>query len=287
MLKSQEIRHKISSTKKIRKITHAMQVVAAGKRRRAEERMRTSLPYADKISSVIEHIKQSRSEYLHHPYIQKKKKIERIGLLVIASDLGLCGGLNINLFKKILLNLEEWQSQGIATDLFLIGNKAALFFSRLRLKIRTQVVGLTDVPAISDLIGTTTAMRDAYDNGEIDSIFIAYNEFISTVLQKAQVEQLLPLLPIKLEHKKNWDYIYEPNSIVVLKTLLVRYIETKIYQATVSNIACEQVARMMAMQNATDNAGKFIDEMELIYNKARQATITQEIAEIIGGTISE
>ena len=284
MAKSQEIRTKIKSIVKTQKITNAMQMVAASKRRKAEMRMQASLPYAKKIRGVIEHIAESSSEYRNHSYLKKRPTVKRIGFLIISTDRGLCGGLNINLFKNILLNISEWQEQDINTDLFLIGGKAATFFKNLKINIRTQSKNLGDKPALSDILGTVYAMREAYDKEEIDAIYIAYNEFVNTIIQKPQIEQLLPLpeiIPEKNKHK--WDYIYEPNSATVLQTLLNRYIETIVYQAMVDNIACEQTARMVAMKNATENANQLIKDLNLAYNKARQAMITQEIAEIIGG----
>jgi len=285
MIKSQEIRNKIKSTVKTQKITNAMQMVAAGKRRRTEASMQTSMPYANKINDVIQHISTSSSEYRNHPYLKKREPIKRIGLLIISTDRGLCGGLNINLFKKALLTISDWQeTKAIKTDLFLIGGKAATFFKNLEIGIRTQIKSLGDKPLMSDIIGTAKAMLDVYAAGEIDAIYIAYNEFINTMVQKPKIEQLVPIprtTPTTENHK--WDYIYEPDSIAVLQTLLVRHIETQIYQAIVDNIACEQAARMVAMKNATENANEFILGLKLAYNKARQTAITQEIAEIIGG----
>lgn len=284
MAKTQEIRTKITSISKTKKITNAMQMVAAGKRRKVELRMQASMPYVDKIKAVIEHIMSSSSEYLNHPYFKARSKIQRIGLVVVSTDRGLCGGLNINLFKKIILTIQEWQEQGVEVELFLIGTKAAVFFKNLKVHIRAQVKSLGDMPQLADLIGTTKELRNAFDKTELDSLFIAYNEFINTMLQKPKVEQLLPFPNIDLTRKqRRWDYIYEPNSMLVLQTLLARYLETQLYQAVVDNIACEQAARMVAMQNATKNAGEFIDALQLEYNKVRQAGITQEIAEIVGG----
>lgn len=288
MSSNKEIRNKIVSIKQTRKITNAMQMISAGKRRKAEARMKSSMSYAEKVSQVIEHIKQSSSEYASHSYLTKHEKIDRIGILVISTDRGLCGGLNINLFRKVILELQEWQNQGVKTELFLIGNKATAFFKNVQVHMKTQIAGLGEHPTISDLIGTVKIMRDAYDNFEIDSLFIAYNEFVNTMIQRPKIEQLLPLMEIGSSRtastrKGGWDYIYEPNSILVLQNLLIRYIETKIYQAVVDGIACEHASRMIAMKGATDSATKLIDEMEFIFNKKRQAAITQEIAEIVSG----
>ncbi|MFA6408582.1 MAG: F0F1 ATP synthase subunit gamma [Gammaproteobacteria bacterium] len=284
MSKTQEIRSKIVSIGKTKKITNAMQMVAAGKRRKTEMRMQASLPYAEKIRRVVEHVANSDTEYRHNPYLTIPKNPKSVGLILISTDRGLCGGLNINLFKKVLLSAKEWQKQGISTSLFLIGSKASAFFKNVDMPILAQVKNLGDRPNMSDLIGLMQVGHNAYINREIDLLYIAYNEFVNTMVQQPVVKQLFPVSSLpKGEKKHHWDYIYEPNSFSVLQSLLKRYVETQVYQALVDNIACEQAARMVAMKNATDNANKFIADLGLAYNKARQAMITQEITEIVGG----
>lgn len=284
MAKTNEIRSKINSIGKTKKITNAMQMVAVGKRRKVERRMQASMPYVNKTKAVIEHITSSKSEYLKHPYFTKRSPVKRIGLVIVSTDRGLCGGLNINLFKKIILNIQDWQKEGIEVELYLIGSKASAFFKNLKLRIRTEIRNLGDTPRLADLIGTTKDLRDSYEKGIFDVLYVAYNEFVNAMVQKPTIEQFLPFPEFNPQQKhKRWDYIYEPDTFSVLHNLLVRYTEAQIYQAVVDNIACEQVARMIAMKNATDNASKFIDALQLEYNKVRQAGITQEISEIVAG----
>lgn len=286
MAQTREIRGQISSIKNTQKITRAMELVAASKMRKAQERMATSRPYATKIRQVIHHVAQSSSEY-HHPYLVERKNIERIGYIVVTSDRGLCGGLNINLFRSLLKFMQEHQERGVQTDLCLIGRKGKLFFKRHGGGILGVAEHLGDKPAVQDLVGVVKVMLDHYDQGKIDAIYIAYNEFVNTMTQKPIVRQLLPLVASKEEaadRKAHWDYIYEPDSAKeLLDKLLVRYIESQVYQAVIENLACFQSAQMVAMKSATENAGELIKELQTIYNKARQASITREIAEIVGG----
>lgn len=284
MSSSKEIRTKISSIKKTQKITDAMQKVAASKMRRAEQRMKASEPYANKIREVMAHVASSHTEY-RHPYLQLRPKIQRVGYIVIATDRGLCGGLNVNLLKMVLHHATDWQNQGIGSDWCLFGDKAVQFFKHLKANIVAEASGFGDNPEVADLVGGIRVMLDAYTKNHIDRLFIVHNEFINTMLQKPRMTQLLPLSIAEEARKQHyWDYIYEPDPKELLNTLLVRYIETQVYQAVVDNLACEQVARMVAMKNATENAEELVADLQLIYNKARQAGITQEIAEIISGT---
>lgn len=279
---AKEIRTKIKSIKNTQKITRAMQMISASKMRKAQDRMATSRPYAEKMRQVIGHVARSNSEY-HHPYLQDRTQ-QRIGLIVISTDRGLCGGFNINLFKAITLQMKEWQQQSKEIDLCLLGRKAGAFFKRLGGNVLALAEHLGDKPSINDLIGIVKVMLNAFDEQKIDALYIAHNQFINTMIQKPVIKRLLPI-EAELDESLNrhWDYIYEPDAKILLDTLLVRYIETQVYQAVVENIASEQAARMIAMQSATENAGELINEFQLIYNKARQAAITQEIAEIVGG----
>jgi F-type H+-transporting ATPase subunit gamma len=282
MASGKEIRTKIASIKSTQKITRAMEMVAASKMRRAQDRMRKSRPYADKIRAVIGHLAHAHPEY-RHPYMVARE-VRRLGLIVVSSDRGLCGGLNTNLFKAALTAMKAWKEQGIGIDICTIGSKAGIFFKRIGGSIVAQSSHLGDTPTLEELIGTVKVMLDAYDQGEIDQIFVIYNRFINTMSQSPQVQQLVPIQPTdddKLKH--HWDYLYEPAAQEVLDGLLMRYVESLVYQGVVENLACEQAARMVAMKSASDNAGNLIDELQLAYNKARQATITQELNEIVGG----
>lgn len=283
MAGSKEIRTKIKSIKNTQKITQAMRMISASKMRKALERMTTSQPYAEKMRKVIGHVAHSNSEY-RHPYLQERKRT-RVGLIVVSTDRGLCGGFNINLFKAITLQMKEWQQQSLQVDLCLLGRKSGLFFKRMGGNVLAAADHLGDKPNITDLIGIVKVMLHSYDEHEIDALYIAHNQFINTMIQKPVIKQLLPLEPNNNDDllENHWDYIYEPDAKGLLDTLLTRYIETQVYQAVVENIAAEQAARMIAMQNATENAGQLINEFQLAYNKARQAAITQEIAEIVGG----
>lgn len=282
MAGAKEIRTKIASIKNTQKITRAMEMVAASKMRKTQEKMRASRPYARKIYQVVEHLAHSHSEY-HHPYL-REREIAGIGLIVISSDRGLCGGLNNNLFKMLVQKMQGWHEQKHALSFSLVGHKAEMFFKRFGGNVLGSASYLGDAPGISDLVGVVKVMLDAYDTGKVDAVYIAYNEFVNTMTQKPQLIQLLPLPKIESEQYEHyWDYIYEPDAKVLLDQLFTRYIELQAYQAVVENIACEQAAKMVAMKSASDNAGDIINEFQLIYNKARQAAITQELAEIVGG----
>ena len=284
MAGAKEIRNKIGSVKNTQKITGAMEMVAASKMRRAQERMSASRPYAETMRKVIGHIAQGNLEY-KHPYLMERE-VKRVGYIVVSTDRGLCGGLNINLFKAALNDMKQWSAKGAKVDLALIGSKASNFFERHGAKVKAHVSGLGDNPSVNDLIGSVKVMLKAYDNGEIDRLYLVYNKFVNTMVQQPRVDQLLPL-PVtedsKLAKKHHWDYIYEPDPKQLLDTLLIRYVESQVYQGVVENLASEQAARMVAMQAATDNAGNLINDLQLVYNKARQASITQELTEIVSG----
>ncbi|MBL7481594.1 F0F1 ATP synthase subunit gamma [Legionella bononiensis] len=284
MAGAKEIRSKISSINKTRKITRAMEMVAASKMRKTQERMRASKPYANKIYDVVKHIARANSEY-RHPFMTERE-IKRMGIIVVTTDRGLCGGLNANLLREAIRNIRNWKEQGHEVDIAVIGRKGQAFFKRVGGNILGSVDHLGDTPGINEFIGIVKIMIDAYYNGTIDSLHIIYNEFVNTMTQKPLVKQLLPL-PKSDEDTStmghHWDYIYEPDAKDLLDDLLERYIELQVYQAVVENVACEQAAKMIAMKSATDNAGDLIKEFQLAYNKARQAAITQELAEIVGG----
>lgn len=282
MAVGKEIRVKINSIKNTRKITRAMEMVAASKMRKAQSRMNAARPYAHKIRNVIAHLAHAHPEY-KHPYMQERSG-KRVGLIVISTDRGLCGGLNTNMFRSVVSQMKRWHDDGNEIELCTIGAKAAGFFSRLGGKVVAQTSHLGDAPQIADLIGTVKVMLDAYDQGRISRLYLVYNQFVNTMSQRSSLEQLLPIVPSEDEQlKHHWDYLYEPEAKDVLNQLLTRYIESLVYQGVVENLACEQAARMVAMKSASDNAGTLINELQLIYNKARQAAITQEIAEIVGG----
>ena len=283
MAGAKEIRTKIASIKSTQKITKAMEMVAASKMRRAQDRMLATRPYAAKIGNVIAHLSHAHPEY-HHPYLSERD-IKRVGVIIISTDRGLCGGLNINLFKKIVAHMKEWHAAGVEIDLTLIGSKSNAFFKRIGGNIRASATQLGDAPTMVELIGTIKVMLDAYEAGEIDRLYLAHNKFINTMAQNPELSQLIPVSgeADAEELKTHWDYIYEPDSVPVMDALMIRYIESLVYQGVVENVACEQAARMVAMKSATDNAGDLINELQLIYNKARQAAITQEISEIVSG----
>ncbi len=284
MASGKEIRTQIGSIKNTQKITSAMEMVAASKMRKAQDRMAATRPYSDKIYNVIQHLAFAHPEY-KHPYLQDREENKRVGYIVVSSDRGLCGGLNNNLFKTVLNDIKAKSDKGIQIDVCTIGQKASSFFSRLPVNHVGQAVQLGDAPHPHELIGTVKVMLDAYNNGSIDSLYLVYNEFVNTMTQENKLVRLLPATPEKPseELSHHWDYIYEPDAKEVLDDLLVRYIESLVYQGVVENIACEQASRMIAMKNATDNAGNLIDDLQLVYNKARQAAITQEISEIVAG----
>ncbi len=282
MAVGKEIRTKISSIRSTQKITSAMEMVAASKMRKAQDRMAVGKPYARRMRAVVGHLANSAPEYRH--IYMEEREIRRVGYIVVSTDRGLCGGLNINLFKATVRSMKAWADQGVEIDLSLVGAKAAAFFGSYGGNVIAAVRDLGEEPTVSDLIGGVKTMLDAYDEGRIDRLFLVSNEFVNTMTQNPVVEQLLPLEAAdEQEMKHHWDYIYEPDARELLEGLLTRYIETQVYQAVVENGACEQASRMLAMKNATENAGELIDDLQLIYNKARQAAITQELSEIVGG----
>ncbi len=282
MAGAKEIRTKIASIKKTQKITRAMEMVAASKMRKTQDRMKTSRPYATKIEEVVRHLSRASSEY-RHEFLQNRE-VKNVGVIIVTSDRGLCGGLNANLLRMTVNQLREWQNDGLTPKMAIFGRKGQAFFRRVGGNVLATHDHFGDSPNLSDVIGVVQAMLDAYKDGQIDALYIAYNEFVNTMTQKPVLNRLLPLPEtddVKL--KKHWDYIYEPDAKELLDQLLIRFIEIEVYQALVENIACEQAAKMVAMKSATDNAGELIKEFQLAYNKARQAAITQELAEIVGG----
>ncbi len=283
MAVGKEIRVKIASIKNTQKITRAMEMVAASKMRKTKDRMQATRPYSQKIGQIIKHLAHANPEYKHSFLVQRE--IKRIGIIVISSDRGLCGGLNANLFRKTLTQLTEWEKSGIEIDVCAIGTKASGFFSNLKTNLVGQVTKIGDTPHLNDIIGIIKIMLDAYLEGRIDELHVVSNEFVNTMTQRPHIDRLLPVIANQIEETLNnhWDYIYEPDAKEVLDHLLTRYIESIVYQGLVENNACEQAARMIAMKSASDNAGNLIKELQLIYNKARQAAITQEISEIVGG----
>jgi F-type H+-transporting ATPase subunit gamma len=279
---TKEIRTKIASVKSTQKITKAMQMVATSKMRRAQDRMRQARPYAQKMRNVIGHLTEANPDY-RHPFLNERD-VKSIGIIVVSTDRGLAGGLNANTFKQVLLLMREWQGKGATVNLCIVGSKGLAFFRRLDVKILANVSGLGDRPHVKDLIGTVKVMLDAYRDGQIDRLFLVNAQFVNTMTQKPTVEQLLPIQPVDNEDlPEHWDYIYEPEAKYILDGLLMRYIESQVYRAAVENVASEMAARMVAMKSASDNAGKLISELQLIYNKARQAAITKELSEIVGG----
>ena len=283
MAGAKEIRNKIASVKNTQKITGAMEMVAASKMRKAQDRMASSRPYAVAMRKVIGHLALGNLEY-KHPYLIERE-VKRVGYIIVSTDRGLCGGLNVNLFKSALVSMKQWKEQGVEVSTALIGTKAASFFDRLGSKILAQTSGMGDAPSVSDLIGSVKVMLQAYDNGEIDRLYLVYNKFVNTMVQKPSVDQLLPLPKADDQAlaKRHWDYLYEPDPKHLLNELLIRYVESQVYQGVVENLASEQAARMVAMKAATDNAGNLIGDLQLVYNKARQAAITQELTEIVSG----
>jgi F-type H+-transporting ATPase subunit gamma len=283
MAVGKEIKTKIASVQSTRKITSAMEMVAASKMRRAQDRMESSRPYARSIRGVIQHLAKSNPEY-KHLYMQERET-KRVGFVVVATDRGLCGGLNVNAFKAAVKSMKEFHDQNIEIDICSLGSKSATFFKNFGGNVVAAKAQLGDAPEVADLIGAVKVMLDAYDEGKLDKLYVVSNEFVNTMTQAPKVEQLLPLKAEDDNEGLNhhWDYLYEPDAKELLNGLLVRYIESLVYQAVVENNACEQAARMLAMKNATDNAGNLIDELQMVYNKARQAAITQEISEIVSG----
>ena len=283
MAGSKEIRTKIKSVENTRKITRAMEMVAAAKMRKAQDRMRAARPYAEKIRSVAAHLSRANPEY-KHAFLAKRETVKNVGVIVVTSDKGLCGGLNTNVLRLAVNRMKDWEGEGKGIVVCPIGNKGFGFMNRIGANVKSHLTGLGDTPHIEKLIGAVKIMLDAYVAGEIDSIHLSYNHFINTMKQEPRMEQLLPLSDDKIGGAQgNWDYIYEPDAKPVIDELLVRYIESLVYQAVVENMASEQSSRMVAMKAASDNAKSVISELKLVYNKARQAAITKEISEIVGG----
>ncbi len=282
MASGKEIKGKIGSIKNTQKITSAMEMVAASKMKKAQERMAHGRPYAQSMLKVIGHIANGNLEY-RHPYLEERDE-KRVGFIVISTDRGLCGGLNTNEFKLVTQKVREYREKGVEVDFAALGSKACAFFNRFGGKLLAAETGLGDAPSVSDVVGVVRVMLRAYDEGSLDKIYLVYNDFVNTMTQKPVMNQLLPLPKSEDETLKHrWDYIYEPDPKEILESLMVRYIESQVYQGVVENAASEQAARMVAMKAATDNAGNLIDDLQLIYNKARQAAITQEISEIVSG----
>ncbi|GEN23781.1 ATP synthase gamma chain [Halomonas cupida] len=288
MAVGKEIRTQIASIKNTQKITNAMQMVAASKMRKTQDRMQATQPYAEQIRAVVGHLSRATPEY-RHPWMDERE-VKRVGFIVVSSDRGLCGGLNVNLFKAAVKEAREWHDKGAELDFCALGSKAGGFFRKYGGNLVAAVSGLGETPQLDDLIGSVKVMLDAYDEGNLDRLYVVHNEFVNTMTQKPVVRQLLPLAEQadtaqddENKRPNSWDYLYEPDAKALLDSLLVRYVEAQVYQAVAENVACEQAARMVAMKSATDNAGNLIDDLELVYNKARQAAITQEISEIVGG----
>ena len=280
---SKEIRNQIKSVENTRKITKAMEMDAASKMRKAQDRMRAARPYSEKIRNVAAHMSHAEPEY-KHPFLIKREQVKNVGLIVVTSDKGLCGGLNTNVLRIATNQMQAWEAEKLGIEVSTIGNKGLTFMNRINAKVKSQLAGLGDAPHIDKLIGPVKVMLDAYIAGEIDQLYVVYNKFINTMKQEPKLEQLLPLSGENLGAPKgHWDYIYEPEAKLVIDDLMVRYVESIIYQAVAENMASEQSARMVAMKAASDNAKTVIGELKLVYNKARQAAITKEISEIVGG----
>ncbi len=287
MAGSKEIRMKIKSVQNTRKITKAMEMVAASKMRKAQERMRASRPYGEKIRNVASHMAHAHPEY-QHPFLVRRESVRSVGVVVVTSDKGLCGGLNTNVLRMVVQSMKQWEEQGAKAHAVAIGGKGLGFLQRMGVPVVAQVTHMGDTPHLEKLIGPVKVMLDLYAEGKIDAVYLAYNRFVNTMKQEPTVEPLLPLPKVRLEGEGKaaslaWDYIYEPDPRAVVDELLLRYVEALVYQAVAENIASEQSARMVAMKAASDNAGNVIDELQLIYNKSRQAAITKELSEIVGG----
>lgn len=284
MAVGKEIRLKIASIKNTQKITRAMEMVAASKMRKTQERMQATRPYSRKIAQIIKHLARANPEY-KHPFMIERP-VGQVGVILISSDRGLCGGLNANLFRMALRRIRAWHEEGVQVRLATVGQKGTSFFGSVGADILAQKTRLGDRPHLEDIFGVIKVMLDEYSAGRIDQLYVLHNDFVNTMTQKPTLAQLLPLQAGELEDGERpglWDYLYEPDAKEVLDQLLIRYVESLVFQGLVENNACEQAARMVAMKSASDNAGKLIKELQLIYNKARQAAITQEIAEIVGG----
>ncbi len=279
---AKEIRNKIASVKNTQKITKAMETVAASKLRKTQQRMASAQPYADKIRTVIGHLFEANPDY-RHPFLVERE-IKRVGYIVITTDRGLCGGLNVNLFRHLLTELREWEARNIETDLCLIGAKGVQFFRSLNVNVVGATTQLEEDPRLGDLLGAIRIMLDAYTEGRVDRVYLVHNVYVNTMTQSPRDITLLPVEPLdKSELAEHWDYIYEPGAVDLLDSVLMRYIESQVYRGAVENVACEMAAKMVAMKAATDNAGNLIDDLQLVYNKARQAAITQELSEIVSG----
>ena len=283
MAGGREIKNKIKSVQNTRKVTRALEMVSAAKIRRAQDRMKTSRPYARAMRQVISHLAQANTDF-QHPYLVEREKVERVGYIIVSSDRGLAGGLNNNLFRKTLGEMRQWQDKGAQVDVVTIGQKASVFFRRVKVGMLASATHLGDTPRVEQLVGVIKVMLDAYSSGKVDKVFLVYNDFVNTMTQRAAFDQLLPLPASETNvARHDWDYIYEPDAQAVLEHVLTRYIESLVYQAVMENVASEHAARMVAMKAASDNATKLIGTLNLVYNKARQAAITQEISEIVGG----
>jgi F-type H+-transporting ATPase subunit gamma len=283
MAGTKEIRTKIKSVQNTRKVTRALEMVSASKIRRAQDKMRASRPYARLMRQVIGHIAKANGDY-KHPFMMERKDVKRVGYVVISTDRGLCGGLNSTLFRKLIAEIRTHQQNGVEVDIVAIGQKAATFFRRIKVNLVGSVTHLGENPQVAQLIGIIKVMLDGFTEGRLDRVFLCYNDFVNTMVQKSTTDQLLPLpASDTLETAHDWDYIYEPNAVEVLDSVLTRYIESLVYQGALENLASEHAARMVAMKAASDNATKLIGTLQLVYNKARQAAITQEISEIVGG----
>ena len=283
MAGGREIKTKIKSVQNTRKVTRALEMVSASKIRKAQDRMKVSRPYARVMKQVIGHLAQANADY-QHPYMAERNDVKRVGYVIVSSDRGLAGGLNNNLFRKLLGEFRKWQEQGVEIDVVTIGQKASVYFRRLKVNMRASVTHLGDQPKLEQIVGVVKVMLDGYTAGELDRVFVCYNDFVNTMTQRAAFDQLLPLPPSETQvAKHDWDYLYEPDAQTVLDHVLTRYIESLVYQAVLENVASEHAARMVAMKAASDNASKLIGTLQLVYNKARQAAITQEISEIVGG----
>ena len=279
---AKELRKQIGSIKNTQKITSAMEMVAASKMRRAQDRMARGRPYSDQVREMIGHVANSSPEYRHG--FMEEREVKRVGYIVVTTDKGLCGGLNVNMLKAVVNDVKEKTEAGIEVDLCLIGNKGVQFFRAYGGNVIAATTQVSETPAIADLIGNVKVMLDAFEEGKVDKIYLAYNVFVNTMSQVPTIRQLVPLEPDEeTSRQHSWDYIYEPEARELIDELVTRFLESQVYQAVVENVACEQAAKMIAMKNATENAGDLIDELELIMNNARQAAITQEISEIVGG----
>ena len=283
MASTKEIRNQIRSIGSTRKITKAMEMVAASKMRRAQQRMSAARPYAEKMRTVVSHLAHAQAEY-SHSYMIKREEVKAVGFIVVSSDRGLCGGLNVNVFRKAARDMSEWDDKGVKVKVAVIGKKASAFFKRYSAEVVSEATDLGDAPQLEELIGAIKVMMDDYIDGGIDRLFIVSNQFVNTMTQSPNIEQLIPVSPAEDEElQAHWDYLYEPEAKDVIDLLMDRYIESLVYQSVAENSACEQAARMVAMKSATDNAGNLIDDLQLVYNKARQAAITQELSEIVSG----